>query len=272
MTDSGFDAAARLVAHADALLVCAGAGMGVDSGLPDFRGDAGFWRAYPPYERLGVRFTEMADPEHFTADPEFAWGFYGHRLAMYRDTAPHDGFRMVREWGERTPGGARVFTSNVDGHFQRAGLTGVAEAHGSIHQLQCVHGCGDDIWPAEGVAVDVDTDTMRARPPLPGCPHCAATARPNILMFGDAGWIPHRGDDQLQELTSWRRQWPKPVVVELGAGKAVPTVRRYAETASAPTGGLIRINPREPEIRDGNGVSLAYGAREALTEIDKRLR
>ena len=40
---AALDAAARLVAEADALLVCAGAGMGVDTGLPDFRGDEGFW-------------------------------------------------------------------------------------------------------------------------------------------------------------------------------------------------------------------------------------
>jgi len=26
--------------------------MGVDSGLPDFRGDEGFWRAYPPMAKL----------------------------------------------------------------------------------------------------------------------------------------------------------------------------------------------------------------------------
>jgi NAD-dependent SIR2 family protein deacetylase len=32
---------------ADGLLVTAGAGMGVDSGLPDFRGNEGLWRAYP---------------------------------------------------------------------------------------------------------------------------------------------------------------------------------------------------------------------------------
>jgi hypothetical protein len=31
--------AAEALAGAKALLVCAGAGMGVDSGLPDFRGD-----------------------------------------------------------------------------------------------------------------------------------------------------------------------------------------------------------------------------------------
>jgi NAD-dependent SIR2 family protein deacetylase len=39
--------------ESDALLICAGAGMGVDSALPDFRGDEGFWRAYPKREGWG---------------------------------------------------------------------------------------------------------------------------------------------------------------------------------------------------------------------------
>jgi NAD-dependent SIR2 family protein deacetylase len=44
--------AASALRTADALLVHAGAGMGVDSGLPDFRGPQGFWRAYPPMKDL----------------------------------------------------------------------------------------------------------------------------------------------------------------------------------------------------------------------------
>ena len=64
-------------------------------------------------------FEELADPVHFVDDPTLAWGFYGHRLDLYRRTVPHDGFRVLREWG------ARVFTSNVDGQFQRAGFTDV---------------------------------------------------------------------------------------------------------------------------------------------------
>jgi NAD-dependent SIR2 family protein deacetylase len=39
-----FEQAAKAIAEADGLLVTAGAGMGVDSGLPDFRGNEGFWR------------------------------------------------------------------------------------------------------------------------------------------------------------------------------------------------------------------------------------
>jgi NAD-dependent SIR2 family protein deacetylase len=42
--------AARLIQQADVLLILAGNGMGIDSGLPDFRGDHGFWKAYPPLE------------------------------------------------------------------------------------------------------------------------------------------------------------------------------------------------------------------------------
>ena len=76
--------AADAIRRADALLVAAGAGMGVDSGLPDFRGPEGFWRAYPPYRALGLRFEQMASPHTFARDAHLAWGFYGHRLNLYR--------------------------------------------------------------------------------------------------------------------------------------------------------------------------------------------
>ncbi|HEX6340816.1 SIR2 family NAD-dependent protein deacylase [Umezawaea sp.] len=262
------DRAAELLARADAVLVCAGAGMGVDSGLPDFRGDRGFWQAYPPYERLGLSFVGLADPAHFVDDPALAWGFYGHRMHLYRDTVPHTGFELLRRWGAEQ----RVFTSNVDGQFQRAGYAHVAEVHGSIHHLQCVEPCTDDVWSAADLSVAVDPETMRALDPLPTCRNCGGLARPNILMFGDHDWIGDRSQAALDELTTWRRglTGKSLVVVEIGAGSAVPTVRRQAELASAATGALIRINPREPEVRHGRGVSLPMGAVEALTELARR--
>ena len=55
-----FRHAAAAVQNARALVITAGAGMGVDSGLPDFRGDRGFWNAYPMYERLGLSFVQAA--------------------------------------------------------------------------------------------------------------------------------------------------------------------------------------------------------------------
>ncbi len=61
-TDTNVKRAAEAINAADALLVTAGAGMGVDSGLPDFRGSQGFWRAYPAIAKLGLSFEEMASP------------------------------------------------------------------------------------------------------------------------------------------------------------------------------------------------------------------
>src|SRR5215469_10497724 len=98
--------AARAVASADALLIAAGAGMGVDSGLPDFRGDQGFWRAYPPYQKLGLRFTSLANPQWFARHPALAWGFYGHRINLYRRTQPHAGFQILHSWARRPKHGA----------------------------------------------------------------------------------------------------------------------------------------------------------------------
>jgi NAD-dependent SIR2 family protein deacetylase len=263
------DQAAALLAGADALLVCAGAGMGVDSGLPDFRGPDGFWRAYPPYRALGLAFEELADPVHFEQDPRLAWGFYGHRLALYRETVPHAGFEVLVRWAKRLP--TMVFTSNVDGQFQRAGFADdqVAEVHGSIHHLQCVRPCRPDVWPASGVTVPVDQETMRAVGPLPRCP-CGELARPNILMFGDGTWVGTRSRPALERLARWRRglHGARLVVIELGAGTAVPTVRRQAELASATTGALVRVNPGEPALRHGRGVSLPLGAADALVRLN----
>ena len=85
----------ELIHNCSGLLIGAGAGMGVDSGLPDFRGKEGFWRAYPPLKKLGISFEEMANPRWFSENPELAWGFYGHRYNLYQSTNPHAGYRIL---------------------------------------------------------------------------------------------------------------------------------------------------------------------------------
>jgi len=131
--------AAQVIKGAEVFLFTAGAGLGVDSGLPDFRGDHGFWQAYPPYARLGLSFVDCANPAHFQRDPAFGWGFYGHRTNLYRSTVPHAGFQILKKWIERNRADYFVVTSNVDGQFQKAGYADdrILEVHGSIHHRQC---------------------------------------------------------------------------------------------------------------------------------------
>ena len=273
--EPSLDRAVAEIAAADAILIGAGAGMGVDSGLPDFRGPQGFWRAYPPYERLGLRFTAVANPRWFVQDPELAWGFYGHRMGLYRRTRPHEGFAILRRWAERMPRGGFVYTSNVDGHFQRAGFDPdrIVEVHGTIAAMQCLDFCGADIFPSEPYEVAIDESTMRAVPPLPACPNCGALARPNILMFGDSGWNSSHSDAQQRRLGAWLRTLGRArvVIIEMGAGLAVPTIRLMSEDfVDRPGGTLIRINPREPDVPAGH-LAIPMGALAALCAIDGRL-
>lgn len=47
-----FHYAAELIRNADGILITAGAGMSVDSGLPDFRSVGGLWNSYPPLKKI----------------------------------------------------------------------------------------------------------------------------------------------------------------------------------------------------------------------------
>lgn len=260
--------AARAIVEADALLIGAGAGMGVDSGLPDFRGDEGFWKAYPPFRQARLSFAQVADPIWFHTKPRQAWGFYGHRLNLYRATEPHAGFAILKRWGESKRAGHFVFTSNVDGQFQRAGFDAerIVECHGSIHHAQCSRACRQEIWEATEIAPVVEETDFQAAEPLPDCPRCGAVSRPNILMFGDSDWIADRKREQHSRLVKWEAALGgrRAVAIELGAGNAIRSVRRECEQFP---GTLIRINPREPEVPPG-GISIPLGALEALTAID----
>ena len=265
--------AARAIASAEALLICAGAGMGVDSGLPDFRGTQGFWRAYPAIAKLGLSFAEMANPTWFKDDPALAWAFYGHRLNLYRKTTPHQGFNRLLEIGAAKPGGYFVFTSNVDGHFQKAGFATerIVECHGSIQHFQCAASCADEIWDADAETVIVDESSFRALEPLPRCKNCSALARPNILMFGDWSWLGHRTEAQHERFTGWLHELAKSsanlAVIEVGAGSAIPTVRHTSERVlESIDGTLIRINPQEDGVPSGQ-IGLPLGAAEGIQKI-----
>ncbi len=265
--------AAEAVKKAKGLVITAGAGMGVDSGLPDFRGDQGFWKAYPMYERLGINFVAAANPDHFQRDPAFGWGFYGHRTNLYRETVPHEGFGILLRWIERFGLDYFVVTSNVDGQFQKAGFPGerLLEVHGSIHHLQCLTPCSDAIWD-NAEAIPVDLTTMRARH-IPKCSNCGGVARPNILMFGDWSWLSDRTRRQEHNFDAFltdTRGLPI-VVVEMGAGTAIPTIRALGERLGRQAGGtVVRINPREAHIGAPH-VSLPCGALEGLRGIDGEL-
>lgn len=265
---------AELLAGAEALLITAGAGMGVDSGLPDFRSPGGFWRAYPPLAKLGLTFEQMAQPHWFDDAPEMAWGWYGHRQQLYRETRPHAGFEVLRRWAQVMPAGSFVVTSNVDGQFEAAGFPAerILEQHGSIHRHQCTIPCSRDAWEPGPADLRIDLETLRALGELPRCPRCEALARPNVLMFNDGAWLEGTEREQQARFATWLAglEGRRLVVIECGAGTAVPTTRRTGEGVAARfRARLVRINP---VATDADGViAIRLPALRALTRIQQEL-
>jgi len=272
-TDSTLLQAVKSIHYAEAILITAGAGMGVDSGLPDFRGNKGFWRAYPPFARMGLSFTQLANPEWFNRDPGLAWGFYGHRLNLYRRTQPHAGFYQLLEIVKQKKGNYFVFTSNVDGHFLKAGFdpAKLVECHGSIHHLQCARPCQKTIWSADNLNITVREKDFRATGNMPTCINCGQMARPNILMFGDWSWLAGRTQEQEYRFSNWidsiLENNLRLVIIEIGAGQAVATVRMTSEQIAGMCNAmLVRINPRDDQVPTGH-ISLHCRAAEGIDRI-----
>ncbi|SUO95326.1 SIR2 family NAD-dependent protein deacylase [Suttonella ornithocola] len=266
--------AASYIHQADALLITAGAGMGIDSGLPDYRGENGFWRAFPPLARLNKNYVEMMTPDLFRTNPRLAWGFSGWQLNAYRKVIPHEGFDILKSWANKMKYGAFVYTSNVDGEFQKAGFCEeqVMECHGSVHYLQCCLPCQDEIWSAKSFEPRVNEQDCLLLNTMPRCPHCGGLARPNVMMFGDSRWLSQRMLAQEKYFSHWMREVKNLVIIELGAGTVIPTVRNfsqgYSEHFKAP---LIRINLNEYQTNNDRHLGLPLGAKESLQFLNNLL-
>jgi NAD-dependent SIR2 family protein deacetylase len=186
---------------------------------------------------------------------------------------PHEGFQIIRKWISTLNLDHFVVTSNVDGQFQRAGFAtdAILEVHGSIHHLQCLSPCSNAIWENRE-EVPVNLESMKAQQ-IPRCIGCGGVARPNILMFGDFSWLADRARGQERRydefLTDHRDA--RLVVLEMGAGTAIPTIRHMGERmAMNGRATLIRINPREAQTPAG-AISISAGALEGLQGIDHHI-
>jgi hypothetical protein len=96
-------------------------------------------------------------------------------------------------------------------------------------------------------------------------------------MFGDWAWIATRTLLQRKKLATWLATISSEnhhlAVVEIGAGRAVATVRNQAEQVVGKyKARLIRINPRDYQVPDKTHVSLPLGGAEAMDGICRQLQ
>ena len=127
-------------------------GWGLIAACPTFAANHGFWRAYPPYERLGLDFVSLANPRWFAEDPTLAWGFYGHRMELYRRTDAAPGLRNSAKLGragcDRADSSSPRTSTDISSG-QGLPPEQIVEVHGSFEGMQCTRRCGIGIFPGE---------------------------------------------------------------------------------------------------------------------------
>lgn len=266
-----------IISQSEAAFVMSGAGMSASSNLPTFRGRDGFWNAYPPYRNIGISFEGLANPNTFINDLSLALGFYGSRLHQYQHTKPHEGYNLINKWLSSLPKGGHIMTSNVDGHHFTEGFDRVYEVHGSIHHWQCMsYECTIKNGLTHPPHVEVNLDTMRAKlQDEHYCQHCENPLRPNILMFDDYNYVSSRTNEQSTRFNQFRYSLSdrpcKGVVIEIGAGSRIPTIRFASENISRELGFThIVINADDDSDiyqRSPNTIYLIGDAKQAINML-----
>ncbi len=158
--------AVRLFAQARSVAALTGAGISVESGIPDFRSPGGVWTLFDP--------AEYATIEVFRQNPAKAWVMYRalcRELAGKQPNAAHRALARLEQAARLDA----VVTQNIDGLHQAAGNRTVLEIHGNHARLQCLD-CGHrEPLAAEHLAVSG----------VPACPQCGGGLKPDFVLFGE---------------------------------------------------------------------------------------
>ena len=109
-----------------------GAGISVESGIPDFRSPEGLWSIYDP--------SEYATITAFRADPEKVWKMFramDDLIVKAKPNKAHIGMGDLETMGYLH----FIITQNVDNLHQAGGSKNVIEFHGNASALVCLS-CG----------------------------------------------------------------------------------------------------------------------------------
>jgi NAD-dependent deacetylase len=164
-----YEKAAELMLKRRPTAALTGAGVSVESGIPDFRSPEGLWHRFDP--------VEYATIQAFRNDPKKVWEMLFAVDEIVASASPNASHRALADLEEMGVVEA-VITQNIDGLHQAAGSRRVIEFHGNPSRLVCLEGCGT--FQTETLRPSI----RRGRPPI--CPSCGRILKPDVVLFGEA--------------------------------------------------------------------------------------
>lgn len=156
--------AADIIDNSKLTLALTGAGISVESGIPDFRSPGGLWSKYDPFEYASITV--------FRSNPEKVWEMAEEMTQLVDGAKPnraHMGMAELEKMGRLH----HIITQNVDNLHQEAGSKNVIEYHGNTSTLTCLR-CGKRYK---------SKDKKNELPPR--C-RCGQILKPDAVFFGEA--------------------------------------------------------------------------------------
>lgn len=218
--------------HRPAILT--GAGISVDSGIPDYRGP----QARRPRSPVQYRpFVESAQVrQRYWARAMVGWPHFSR-------TVPNPAHEALAELQARglLKG---LITQNVDRLHHRAGSRSVVELHGALAEVKClecaslycrdrVQSALEDLNPGFGASAEVAPDgdseldgPAIARFRVAPCPECGGRLKPNVVFFGEN--VPRPVVDR-----AWQTWEEAEALLVLGSSLTVFSGFRFVKKAAA---------------------------------------
>jgi NAD-dependent deacetylase len=238
--------AAKDIVDSRKTIALTGAGISVESGIPDFRSAGGLWSRYDP--------EEYAHISAFQANPEKVWQMLQEMMALVLGAEPNPAHIALAEL-EAMGVLSSVITQNVDGLHQRGGSRAVIEFHGSNRWLVCL-ACGD--------RREATSFSFEVIPPR--CPHCSAILKPDVVFFGEP--IPWEAQTR-----SFEEARQCDVVLVIGTSAVVYPAAGIPTTAKQNGATVIEINTEPTPLTDFAADYLIQGpAGQILPEIVQEVK
>lgn len=176
--DELIEEAARIILGSKLTLALTGAGISVESGIPDFRSRGGLWDRFDP-EEYGTIYA-------FRKNPEKVWQMLKEMedtLDRARPNEAHVGLAELERMGLLQC----VSTQNVDNLHQEAGSRDVIEYHGNSRFLTC-------LWCNRKFGYEEKKGEY-----TPRCT-CGKILKPDVVFFGET--IPFEAMERSSQLAS----------------------------------------------------------------------
>jgi len=164
---------AAMIGQSKRTVFFGGAGVSTESGIADFRSEAGLYAAKNVY---GHSPETLLSHSLFMQDPALFFRYYKENLIAHdaKPNAAHLALAKLDTCGLLSA----VVTQNIDGLHQVAGSRTVHELHGSNWRQSCVK-C------KKTHTLDYILDEGNCREGVPRCRACGGVVRPDVVLYGE---------------------------------------------------------------------------------------